>query len=228
MMDLKRIYDGSISFHSTPGALRHEFGILWGLVSNWAFAYNRGSLEDLPADQKQALLASLDGFCVQGDWDRVIPRLPLGAQMCLGHVAVQAMIFKHIATNLVDQPFWCLDGKIDTADTEGDPDFARRLKYFYERVRIGNPDEAAWWKSHTIALCHMSPQIYGHIRGNHLGEYHRARTRAWMEELANELLGRELFQLVSPPPKTAELQQDHREGGHGSSRPAGQRETKEE
>ncbi|PWY64251.1 hypothetical protein BO70DRAFT_347131 [Aspergillus heteromorphus CBS 117.55] len=190
------MYRGCNGFRSSPGQLRDHFKVLKTLVFHWAGQFGREDLTALSPDQKRAIITSLDGQCVQEDWDHLYARLPTGAQLFTGHVLGESMIFKHIFARLIDRPFWSLDARSDAADQGGDADFYKRLEYLYERFYIGSPRDAAWWKSHTVALCNLSRYSCMNLRANELGNATHKHNAALVDALTDELLGREVFQLV--------------------------------
>lgn len=116
-----------ISKHMLP--IEHETN---AFAVDFAISTDK-ELAHLSKAQKNFIIASLEGYCIQEDWDSLIKRFPAAAREAPGEVFVQALLGKALYENLFERQFWYLDGKMSADDEEGDPDFGARLQYLYER-----------------------------------------------------------------------------------------------
>lgn len=97
------------------------------------------------------------------------------------------MVNKLIFTRFLGRPFWFLDGKLDENDETGDPSFAERLHYLYQRyhegklfppvlslrpmmdgfrqgrlsslVLLASPVNAVWWRMVTLGLANLKEDL---------------------------------------------------------------------
>ncbi|RAH55904.1 hypothetical protein BO85DRAFT_401148 [Aspergillus piperis CBS 112811] len=96
----------------------------------------------LSNNDKRMIIAGLDGFCVQDDWDSIYSSLPPGGRAEFGIVLLETMMNKFIYDKFAASTFWFMDAKMDAADQEGDDNFCKRLDYVYERFKekwVSNP-----------------------------------------------------------------------------------------
>lgn len=93
------------------------------------------SIYCLSDNNKQIIIASLDGFCVQDDWDSIYSSLPPGGRAEIGIVLLETMMNKFIYDKFAASTFRFMDAKMDATDQEGDDNFCKRLNYVYERFK---------------------------------------------------------------------------------------------
>ncbi|GKZ37010.1 hypothetical protein AbraIFM66950_008302 [Aspergillus brasiliensis] len=210
---LIRIRNGAMFQRGDPPFMHDEFNLLHALVVDWASTYcaeedpNYRLKEPchlskeachLSKDDKQEIIASLKGQCVQEDWDSIKALCPPAARRSLCGVLLEAMLYQFIFVTLLDSPFWFMDGRIDPTDVDGDPQFHKRLQHLYERLRVRNRFGAAWIKSAIISESNES--IYGGTREEvELAKCNLARRQAFVTQSRDELLGRRVFQLLLRP-----------------------------
>lgn len=87
----------------------------------------------LSEDQKKHIISSLDGSCVQEDWDVLKARLPKLIRDLIMRTFLEVLVIKEIHTRFFENPFWYFDGKTGPLDQTGDDGFAVRMQYLYER-----------------------------------------------------------------------------------------------
>ncbi|PWY74984.1 hypothetical protein BO83DRAFT_444121 [Aspergillus eucalypticola CBS 122712] len=169
-------------------------------IRTWTHAWTRcESMSHLQSDEKQNIINSLDGYCVQEDWDSIHPLLPPGTRANMGPVLGATMLYQFIFSKLIDSPFWFLDGKISPTDVDGDPQFHLRLQYLYERIREASVYKAAWWKSVTIGECNARSAFDNNPANTGLAQGTAVQRKATVESLTDELLGCRVFQLLLRP-----------------------------
>ncbi|OJZ82475.1 hypothetical protein ASPFODRAFT_64494 [Aspergillus luchuensis CBS 106.47] len=181
-----------------PDLVHENFEFLESAIQDWAYSWTRcDSLSDLPQTDKQAIIESLDGYCVQEDWNTIHALLPPATQEHMGPVLAATMLYQYIFTKFIDSPFWFVDGKISPTDAKGDSQFHQRLQYFYDRFRETDAFNAAWWKSITVTeanSCSMS-----NICKTKLSKDTNARRPIILKDLTEELLERRVLQLLLSP-----------------------------
>ncbi|PYI00333.1 hypothetical protein BO78DRAFT_465406 [Aspergillus sclerotiicarbonarius CBS 121057] len=186
--------------------MQDGFTELHGVIQGWTFMWARHEpMSHLSTDDKREIIASLDGYCVQEDWESIQARLPPPARANMGAFLAETMLYQHLFAKFIDSPFWFLDGRTSATMPEEDLDFHRKFQYLYERLRQGSAYSAAWWKSATIANCNaMSGTVRVHGRSE-LARSTTARRGRMVKLFTDELLGRRLFQLLLKPKSPAEV-----------------------
>ncbi|PLB50008.1 hypothetical protein P170DRAFT_424436 [Aspergillus steynii IBT 23096] len=95
---------------------------LFQFAFDWAVEHairqeGRDSVEDfLSADQKQAILDGLDGYCITKEWDRLLEYLPEKTLHILPTLLVQALVSKATFDTMLANPFFF----VDTVDNQTD------------------------------------------------------------------------------------------------------------
>ncbi|KAI2995947.1 hypothetical protein CBS147346_9667 [Aspergillus niger] len=169
-------------------------------IRTWTHTWTRlESMSHLQPDEKHEIITSLDGYCVQEDWDSIHSLLPPGTREHMGPVLGATMLYQFIFSKLIDSPFWFLDGKISPTDADGDPQFHLRLQYLYERIREASVYKAAWWKSVTIGECNARSAFDNNPANTGLAQGTAVQRKAMVKSLTDELLGRRVFQLLLRP-----------------------------
>ncbi|GLA38146.1 hypothetical protein AnigIFM63309_005152 [Aspergillus niger] len=181
-----------------PDLVHERFEMLHAAIYNWTYTWTRcDSMSDLSRADKQAIVASLDGYCVQEDWDTIHALLPPATQEHMGPVLAETMLWQYICNKFIDTPFWFVDGKISPTDANGDPQFHQRLQYFYDRFRESDALNAAWWKSITVTEANARSII--DKPSTELSKDTNARRPIILKDLTEELLERQVFQLLLSP-----------------------------
>ncbi|KAI2851752.1 hypothetical protein CBS11350_959 [Aspergillus niger] len=90
---------------SCPEMVRDGFGLLALRVQGWAMSWGENKpMYRLSDDDKRMIIASLDGFCIQDDWDSIYSSLPPGGRAEIGIVLMETMMNKFIHDNLPPLP----------------------------------------------------------------------------------------------------------------------------
>ncbi|BCS13286.1 similar to An06g01430 [Aspergillus luchuensis] len=151
----------------------------------------------LSDDDKRMIIASLNGFCVQDDWDRIYSSLPPGGRAAFGIVLLETMMNKFIYDKFAASTFWFMDAKMDATDQEGDDNFCKRLDYVYERFKETLPQDAAWWKSTLVSVCMMrASEWVSNPPPTPLLHATLERRKALLKAYGDELLASQPFQLL--------------------------------
>ncbi|XRM40692.1 hypothetical protein ABZX51_004004 [Aspergillus tubingensis] len=184
---------------SAPEIVRNGFSLLALRVQGWAMAWGESKpMYRLSDDDKRIIIASLDGFCVQDDWDSIYSSLPPGGRAEFGIVLLETMMNKFIYDKFAASTFWFMDAKMDAADQEGDDNFCKRLDYVYERFKKTLPKDAAWWKSTLVSVCMLSATEWGYNKAPPTPLLHATleRRKALLKAYGDELLASQPFQLL--------------------------------
>ncbi|GCB19090.1 hypothetical protein AAWM_01975 [Aspergillus awamori] len=182
---------------SIPADFKKGFSKINLEVHSWAWRFGEDKpMSHLSSGDKQAIIASLDGFCVQEDWDKIHSSLPPAARSVFGKVLLEAMLNQFIYKKFATSPFWFMDAKMDATDQPGDANFIRRLDYIYQRFREILPTNAAWWKSTLVSICTAEVQFVGGPRYSALGQPMHERRKALVKSYEEELWECRLFRLL--------------------------------
>ncbi|KAB8205489.1 hypothetical protein BDV34DRAFT_213078 [Aspergillus parasiticus] len=65
--------------------------------------------KQLSDEEKQKLIAGLEGYCLQADWDSLVERLPSNISELLPLILSQALVAKDLFQNVVEDPFFYLN-----------------------------------------------------------------------------------------------------------------------
>ncbi|GLA05881.1 hypothetical protein AnigIFM60653_006402 [Aspergillus niger] len=172
-------------------------------VRTWATMWGKGeSLSHLSDSDKQAIIASLDEYCVQEDWDSILLNLPPAARANFGLILVETMLNQFICTKFIDSPFWFMDGKINATDSETQSDFHKRFQYVYEKLIQVSRQDAAWWKSIIVGKLNDEPCVMNNIPPTPVGRTTVKHRTALVKTYTDELMRSRLFQLLLRDPVT--------------------------
>ncbi|GLA43380.1 hypothetical protein AnigIFM63309_001113 [Aspergillus niger] len=160
------------------------------------------SLSHLSDSDKQAIIASLDEYCVQEDWDSILLNLPPAARANFGLILVETMLNQFICTKFIDSPFWFMDGKINATDSETQSDFHKRFQYVYEKLIQVSREDAAWWKSIIVGKLNDEPCVMNNIPPTPVGRTTVKHRTALVKTYTDELMCSRLFQLLLRDPVT--------------------------
>ncbi|PYH28157.1 uncharacterized protein BO87DRAFT_381518 [Aspergillus neoniger CBS 115656] len=92
-----------------------------------------------------------------------------------------------------------MDGRIDSTDVEGDPQFPRRFRHLYDRLRAATGFGAACLKSLVISESNANGPFVGVPHDTELARSNFARRKTLITAFRDELLGRRVFQLLLRP-----------------------------
>ncbi|PYI12618.1 hypothetical protein BO78DRAFT_282328, partial [Aspergillus sclerotiicarbonarius CBS 121057] len=134
-------------------ALDEQNGVrqIFSKVKYWTDNYverNTAALAKLPPDDKQSILRSLEGYCVQDlDWDTFIGSLPYPICNSAPRHIARCMLVKDIIEKFFENPFWYFEGK-----TEQGEEFPQHLQHLFQQFLEANPESATLWKTETVRL----------------------------------------------------------------------------
>lgn len=120
-----------------PDTVIRNYDDLNTKVKTWTEKYICEDMPSLSENQKQKIIQGLDTFCIQEPWDTIQALLSPESRDQFHLYLCEAMVNKLIFTQFLERPFWFLDGKLDENDETGDPSFAERLHYLYQRYHEG-------------------------------------------------------------------------------------------
>ncbi|PYI00332.1 hypothetical protein BO78DRAFT_330333 [Aspergillus sclerotiicarbonarius CBS 121057] len=197
---------------ASPDNVKMQSSLLWTQVYNWAEVWgdDAAPLPRLSAADKREIIATLDGYCVQEDWDRIRLHLPPTARASMGKILLEAMINQFICVKFIDNPFWFMDAKINATDRDGDANFHKRFQYIYERLKAIEPMDAAWWKTLLVQRCNERGSLITQPPPTKLSQDTAAHRTARLKAYGDELLERRGFRLLlkDEQDKTQRAQRD--------------------
>ncbi|KAK1146152.1 hypothetical protein N8T08_003242 [Aspergillus melleus] len=127
---------------------------------NWTMQYAVGTenaepVEELmSADQKQAILDSLDGYCITKEWDTFLGYLPQEIHTFLPSLLTQALLSKEAFDTILANPFFF----VDTMDNRTDeiqsvpPPLGLELYKTWKHIRKINIVGAEEWRCRTLRM----------------------------------------------------------------------------
>ncbi|KAL4944687.1 hypothetical protein BDV06DRAFT_220090 [Aspergillus oleicola] len=97
--------------HAFPGQWPQD----WGLIHMYArqfsdnWAYDDFAEAKLTQDQKKKLVATLDGYCVQEDFDSIVSSLNFVQQQEPAKTLAGTFIIKTVVDKFFEHPFWYVE-----------------------------------------------------------------------------------------------------------------------
>ncbi|CAK96526.1 NADH:flavin oxidoreductase / NADH oxidase family protein [Aspergillus niger] len=141
-----------------PEEIQHAFG----MALDWARNYAERKHANLSMEQKRDLVSSLDGYCIQNNFDTIVSSLPRSLHnMCLTQL-VYLLLVKECISRFFTNPFWYLvpdPERGGDADDKGKlptnaPVFGAQIFNLYERMRESDPAAAQLWRLWTTRFSH--------------------------------------------------------------------------
>ena len=129
----KMIEMGSVGWEhiGDTGRMGGDYRTIISILRPWLndFAAKEPEHENrLSGDQKKHIISSLDGSCVQEDWDVLKAHLPKLIRDLIMRTFLEVLVIKEIHTRFFENPFWYFDGKTGSLDQTGDDGFAVRMQ----------------------------------------------------------------------------------------------------
>ncbi|EAW24045.1 uncharacterized protein NFIA_036170 [Aspergillus fischeri NRRL 181] len=126
----------------------------------WTTDYAIGDVKTvdarLSASEKQSIIAALDGYCKQEDWESLMKRFPANIQKSVLQVFAQALWNKHLFEDVFMKPFLYFDfyEQEEMTSTAGKPDTSlpTKLQNMYHMFRTVDEGQAEVWRSDTVRL----------------------------------------------------------------------------
>ncbi|PYH68028.1 uncharacterized protein BO88DRAFT_416394 [Aspergillus vadensis CBS 113365] len=129
--------------HAYPKEWPTEIQRPFGLALDWARKHAERKHTKLSVEQKRDLISSLDGYCIQNDFDTIVSRLPRESQNdCLTHL-VHLLLVKECISRFFTNPFWYLvpnPRPVNDGDDKGNlaanaSEFGAQILELFERMR---------------------------------------------------------------------------------------------
>ncbi|GLA20059.1 hypothetical protein AnigIFM62618_008186 [Aspergillus niger] len=168
----------------------------------WADNYvkrDTAALAEFSLSEKQSILQSLDGYCVQDlDWDTLVGSLPYPIRTQVPHAIGRTMLVKDIVDKFFENPFWYFEGKTDPIDveprTQSSLSFAKHLQHLYEQFLIVNPKSASLWKTETVRLANSVND--NQANNTEMGRHTKSRREGLARSFACAMLKHPPFQML--------------------------------
>ncbi|KAF9894441.1 hypothetical protein FE257_007944 [Aspergillus nanangensis] len=177
--------------HTDPVELKKNFAFL-DVVHSWAGEYADRpdpNLDDLTESQKQTLLKSLHGNCIQDwDWNTLMGHVPERISYMAATFFTEMIVLKDIFSKCVIHPFWYFDGKTGPEDAKKNDFFPAELNHLYEMFLSDDRDAASAWRADTIRLANIPREK---TPAPVFGSYNKDRRDDLMSQFASDLLASE-------------------------------------
>ncbi|KAL4778491.1 hypothetical protein BJX76DRAFT_343093 [Aspergillus varians] len=94
--------------HTIPGGWPDDFYLITTYFRSWGTPWASQHLDEqsLSRAQKKQLIASLDGYCVQEDFDSIVSRLGHDQRKRILATFSMAFLVKTVVENFLQLPFW--------------------------------------------------------------------------------------------------------------------------
>ncbi|GKZ37014.1 hypothetical protein AbraIFM66950_008306 [Aspergillus brasiliensis] len=156
------------------GAVSDAFESVFVRVRTWATVWGKeGSLSHLSDADKKEIIASLDGYCVQDDWDSIRRSLPPAARVNFAFILVETMLNQFICAKFIDSPF---------CPTFTSGSISR--------------DNAAWWKSIIIGKLNDEPCVFNNLPPTPVGRTTIQHRKTLVKAYTDELMRSRLLKLL--------------------------------
>ncbi|GLA80058.1 hypothetical protein AtubIFM56815_000863 [Aspergillus tubingensis] len=189
-------------WEAIPIEYDQEFKKLFYRAKLWADQWvemETAALAEFSASEKQTILQSLEGYCVQDlDWDTFIESLPYPTCEVVPRALAQTMLVKDIVDKFFENPFWYFEGKPDFDDTEVPRksclSLAEHLQHVYQQFLTVNPKSASLWKTETVRLANS---VNGNQADNtELGRHTKCRREESARSFASAMLKHPPFRML--------------------------------
>lgn len=99
-----------------PRLLQKEFQAISSHLFNWVLEWASHDISHMTKGQKRRLVAHLDDYIVQDDFDNIYARLCPGPQKIFPRILTQMFLNKYVVDNFHKTPFWYLDENVHPGD----------------------------------------------------------------------------------------------------------------
>ncbi|KAL2829763.1 hypothetical protein BDW59DRAFT_158936 [Aspergillus cavernicola] len=190
--------------YTLPGCWPDDFFSLFAASGGFAFNWACRDLEkqSLTQAQKKQLVRSLDGYCVQEDFDSIISRLSSYHQKMILSTFTSAFLVKTAIGKFFQHPFWYVEIPSQRETREEAPwlgvsYYGTVLEEISSRFEEVNPVFGRIWRSLTTRLC--TSLNYDQAKDRSFGEALQALRHARCRSLASEILADKIFQCLLKP-----------------------------
>ncbi|KAE8365973.1 hypothetical protein BDV27DRAFT_171248 [Aspergillus caelatus] len=92
--------------------IHKKLSVIQERLQEWSVEW--ATLEkQLSDEEKQKIIAGLEGYCLQDDWNSLVKRLPSNISELLPLILSQALVAKDLFENVIEDPFFYLNGNED-------------------------------------------------------------------------------------------------------------------
>ncbi|PKY00052.1 hypothetical protein P168DRAFT_293689 [Aspergillus campestris IBT 28561] len=173
------------------------------------------ALDRLTKEQKSQLIASLDGYCLQEDYDSLLSRISPSVHEHVPYMLLTAYVNKFIVENILGRPFGYMTTRPDPADRDesaldNDTVLANelhRLWGIFSKVDLGY---AHVWRTITIRLANVINFAQGRnvTFGTQMREHRKVASKAF----ASSLLADPILRLLLREPNCPSEERRRMEG----------------
>ncbi|KAE8136417.1 hypothetical protein BDV38DRAFT_283906 [Aspergillus pseudotamarii] len=99
--------------------IHKKLSVIQERLQDWSVEW--ATLEkQLSDEEKQKIVAGLEGYCLQDDWNSLVKRLTSNISELLPLILSQALVAKDLFGNVIEDPFFYLDENVDGMDVTGE------------------------------------------------------------------------------------------------------------
>ncbi|KAI9368240.1 hypothetical protein BJX61DRAFT_546738 [Aspergillus egyptiacus] len=188
-----------------PEEMHRVFRQSW----NWSQCYAGDDVTCLSKKQKREVIASLDGYIAQDDFDSIHRRLHPSQQDRFMKLLTEAFLNKHILEAFFTNPFWYVDETAQPEDHhedttwEGTTPLGERMNTLYSRLQKVDEGYSEVWRTVTARLCNSVWPEQG--KDLAFGNAMQARRNAQCTALASKLLANKTLLCLLKPTDKEEL-----------------------
>ncbi|KAL2826436.1 hypothetical protein BDW59DRAFT_179563 [Aspergillus cavernicola] len=176
-----------------PPRFPDEFGMVFNRTWGWSQIWG--------ADDQ--IIASLDGYIVQEDFNGICGRLPPLLQPGFPAHLAEAFLNKTIFDTFFRNPFWYVDESFQREDgnekstLDGVSPLGEKLDTLYSSIQIVSNEYSQVWRSVTARLCNST--LFRQTKDFSFGKAVQAHRSAKCLALASHLLANKTFQCLLKP-----------------------------
>ncbi|PWY67964.1 hypothetical protein BO94DRAFT_611734, partial [Aspergillus sclerotioniger CBS 115572] len=165
-----------------------QIRLCWTGLWQWSINHARREPQDLSQEQKASLIASLDGYCVQEDFDFIYSRLPERLQAHFLPNMVAIYLFKDCVEKFFTNPFWYTVPRpgMKKADLEK-AGFGTQVYNIYKNILADNPRNAHLWRVWTTRFSHPSTELGTETVSHRISTANALCTEVWNKDLLQSL-----------------------------------------
>lgn len=131
MRDLVNGWPGTYDRFEWGDSIRYTATQFSGWAADFAIGTKELEEEGMSKEDKQRIITSLKGFCVQEDFDSIVERLPETISSRIPSFFVQMFLMKDVFRRFFDNPFYYL--QVEPVDGQGEMPIGAHLYALYKK-----------------------------------------------------------------------------------------------
>ncbi|KAL3468926.1 hypothetical protein BJX99DRAFT_265677 [Aspergillus californicus] len=178
---------GATRVYNFKGQLKTVFHETW----NWSMNWGCDDSSSLSSVQKREVIASLEGYIIQEDFDKIYSVVRHQRHFC--RTLAEIFLNKTVIDTFFRHPFWYVEEDVHPSDKNDVPwekvsSFGKKLETLNSQFSNVYVEYAQIWRSITTRLCNITIPFLGRRIDMGFGEAMRARRDAKCRAMAADLL----------------------------------------